>query len=158
MPNIFIVCHGAPREFSNFSLANNNQEVKHHGNFGAPLPYGTALTFYQALRGNVTLTDAQLGVGIHNYHPTAPITGPGTFGPDIDLSGDNGLLLFIANLANGNYFRLQGNWTRRLSQVIADFGGGGAALSLHVACCTEINGAGVQPPAGHAVASYANII
>ncbi len=158
MSNYVLVCHGGIREFSSFSLE-DDQEVQYRGNFGAPLGYGTALAIWNAIKSDPTVSDEQLARGIANYHPQDVLQGPGRFSPDLDLSGDDNLFLFIININTGRYARLDGNWHVRLSALVGLLGASGRAFWLNLLCCTQIANSGITPPQGtHLVSRFGDIV
>ncbi len=158
MSNYVLICHGGIREHSSFSLL-DRQEVQYRGNFGAPLGYKTALAIWNAIKADPTVSDHELARGIANYHPQDVLRGPGTFAPDLDLSGDDAINLFIINLNTRRYIGLGSAWETRLSSLVRHLGRGGGSFWLNLLCCTQMPEAGISPPSGaHLVADFSEII
>jgi len=158
MSNYVVICHGDIREYSSFSLA-EGQEVQYRGNFGAPLGYKTALAIWNAIKSDPTVSDKELARGIANYHPQDVLRGPRTFSPDLDLSGDDDIVLFMINLNSRRYVRLGADWETRLSSLLEDLGRSGGGFWLNLLCCTQIAESGITPPSGaHLVADFSKII
>lgn len=158
MSNYILVCHGAEHEFATFSLA-KDQVVQYCGNVGAPLNYGTALAIFKAIYSDPTTSIKKLG--IKNFDPPEPLVGPNTFGPDLDLGGDDDLPLFLMNLQTRAYLLLKSHWECRLSQLVNILGEGlkKADFLLYLVCCTEQESANVPMPEGsHLVSLYEEII
>jgi len=152
MSNYVLVCHGDVHEFGSFSLA-KDQEVQYGGNFGAVLPYGTAIAVYKAIYRDPTTPIKNLA--IENFDPPDPLVGPGSFKPDFDLSGDDKLLLFLMNLNTRAYMRLGGGWKSRLSTLVTNLGKAGeqAPFVLYLMCCTAQEGVEVPIPQGASLVS-----
>ncbi len=142
MTDILILCHGNQREFGVFDLK-KDQAVLYRGNFGALLGVGAAKRLVTTLLQDPLIGDKELAKEIPNYKGAA-CAGPGTFKPDIELSGDDNLLCFIMNLHDGRWWRLGSGFKSKLSEIIAGLGDG--PFTVNLLCCTLSKDSGAEAP------------
>jgi hypothetical protein len=155
MSNLLLLCHGGLREFGTFELT-RTQTIQYRGNFGALIDEVAARRIVHTLLQDPTVSDQQLGREIVNYRPTDPITGPGGFGPDIDLGGGGAPPCFFVDLSTHRRFDLDMHWRTRLSQLIQTLP---ADFYLDLVCCTDagIRAVGPQIEPFVAVRSWADV-
>jgi len=65
-------------------------------------------------RQDWTVTEQQLAREIENYQQQPRIVGPGNFGPNIQLQGDDKLPCFPMNVDTGEWSRLKAGWRTSL--------------------------------------------
>jgi hypothetical protein len=132
--NLLLLCHGALKEFSSFTLA-QGQTVQYRGNYGTGLTSGQARALVQALLDNPLVSDEEIGRQIFGYAPQEPLVGPGSFAPDISLSGDDRLLCIALNLVTRRWVQLGHDWHSTLGRVAT---ASGQPVWIDLLCCTVL--------------------
>lgn len=153
---MLLLCHGMLRDDSAFEVG-AGQVVQYRGNFGTDLYLPEALALVQALLSDANVSERQIGSQISGYRQHEPLEGPGSFGPDVALQGDDQLLCFAMDLASRRWLRLGTAWQARLGMLLR---GLGQPLHLNLVCCTALNtqvAAGVIDP-GLQVGDWVNLM
>ena len=135
MPNLLLLCHGGLDEFGSFDVQQGST-VQYRGNFGTNLSGPVARTLVSAILDNPTVTDVELKRSIDGYDPQEPLDGPGTFRPNIRLSGSTSPFCFVMNLSTRQWVPLDGTFKTTLKDVVRSFAGHNYWLNL--LCCTNL--------------------
>jgi len=139
--NLLLLCHGAPdiEKLSTVELK-AKQTVQYRGTYGTALSVPMAKYIVDALKKDVTVTEAGLVAGLKGYKASDPIEGPVRGAQDIYLQGDDRLLCFAMNLNTGVWIQLGKSWNTKLGKLVAswDF-----PFWLNLLCCTELPDANV---------------